>query len=1734
MQNLFKLNKASMAVFGAIYISTASYAATDIGAKQSGDGGFYVPTFTSQDVKNINEQRKSYQQGDIFSGKPGQVNHVLPNRKPTDVFKFDDSIKGEHVFIVQLTDKPVSTYKGDFQGYPATSPRQTQAFQGGGTFDINSQHVRQYQSLLKQKQNSVVSAAQAKGAQINVVSQYTLANNAIAVRMTQADAEIMATTAGIKKITPSRIFKLNTDRGPDFINADTAWAGETSSGIKAKGEGMVMGIIDTGINTDHPAFAADDGFSANNPLGAGNFLGDCQTDSSLCNDKLIGVYSYDVITSAYNASEFQDNPWQTALLRPKTGEDYNGHGSHTASTAAGNTLFDTPLQTSTGEAVSDGINLPFTFAQTSGVAPRAHIVSYQVCYPGGQGDPYAGCPEEAILAAFEDAIKDGVDVINFSIGGGENFPWEDPIELAFLSAREAGISVAAAAGNAGPYFFSADHTSPWVTTVGATTHDRILSVGNTSITHFEGDGPSYTLPYKDIKGLGFTDAVSGVFVLAENYPDPDPSDGFSAASCNVPFPAGTFVNNEIVVCERGDIARTDKAINVQSGGAGGIVLQNISYSQGLVADNFVIPGINVDSSARYTLKNWINQSSEGMAKGTITATTNDYSLVPEKGNLLAYFSSMGPSRFIDNLVPDLTAPGVNIYAANADDQPFTFAPGASDWTMMSGTSMASPHTAGAMALLKQLHSDWSPAQIQSALMLTANPVKYEPYQDAPALDVEYNFMAGAGAIDVAKAAETGLVMHESVENYTNANPNNGGIVNWLNLPSMVDMNCKSECSWMRTVTATKDGSWSVSAQTKDDGSELTVSPTQFTLRKGESQSIQVTMTVPGRVSHLLEPDEPESPWEGNNDFGIFNGQIILTETGNRSPVLHMPVVSLSVPDDLPAEKRLTVNRNIGSDTFVVNTDNYSDFTPRMYGLVKPTTFEAELDQVGPFLTDDSIADGWHIEAITVPQGTKRLIVEVQSVEDLKPTEDRNPRYQGVNPVITVGLDANNNASFIPSSDQNSDDPNAMRNEFFDELVCQSSSETITNYCDFIDPVPGTYWIAVSNIGYQEKRHNITTGYALLAEESDKANITLNGPSTHDGNGDYELTLNWDLADAVPGDTYYGGFDLGNMSGEEGTLGFTSLKLTRGKDALSFDVSQTQARSMDIIDLTINLIPNLESNDRTYDFKLALPQGMRLAPNTLVSNNDAILENLVIDESGMSLSGQQLSTRDIPREYVVTNNLTSQQCRTPLIDEYSTGGYIDLHSFGLQPAQNWYVGGSEDYYDIPMDWLFTGMQQEQFKLYNQDNGGIFRMHPVGAIQFNDAYWVMAWHRGPSFLLESLSPFWRGTFEMNYRQDYQDPWGLTLAMQYAEERPDIGDMLFMEFDNVTDAVTGDQYDYQVMLSPNADFRDNRFEIIFAYDNLGANLEKGAIFVEGFDSPYSQKAGPKDGYLYTMVGFDNLDEVLSDDLVMCFDYQGPEASAIELKVKAVIQPEAVGQVMDITMDYTIGDDAGKSMVHSIDVPSNIKLAALPDLTIEENGTIEDIKVIYVDANKVGNTLVVTGDNVEASVEGNSFSLSPAAHFSGETLVTVTVHDNEHVTDSSSTSFMLTVTPINDAPEAKVASASISANAGSSITLDASASVDIDGDSLSFTWKGPGTIANADQAVTTVTELSVGSHEFTVTVSDGQEQSSAKITVTVAATQPTTGTETETDNDSGGSLGWFALMLLSLAAMNRRQSRK
>uniref|UniRef100_UPI0025EC0F1B S8 family serine peptidase n=1 Tax=uncultured Microbulbifer sp. TaxID=348147 RepID=UPI0025EC0F1B len=1422
---------------------------------------------------------------------------------------------------------------------------------------------------------------------------------------------------------------------------------------------------------------------------------------------------------------------------PTNGEDYNGHGSHTASTAGGNVLFDTPLQVPENVTTSDGVDLPVNFPKTSGIAPHANIISYQVCYAGGAGDEFAGCPEEAILAAVDDAIADGVDVINFSIGGAESFPWEDPMELAFLSAREAGISVAVAAGNNGAYW-STDHTSPWLTSVGALTHDRVLKEAEKTIGNFTGGtNQTWRVNGKTFEGVSYSDGISGRIVYAGHYENPNSS--MESKLCEQPFPAGTFdfaddpdtldVDEStipvIVMCDRGEVARVAKAENVAAGGAEGFVLGNVSYSETLVADPYVIPGIHISASDRTNLYYWLNANQDAVNMAEITAGVTTYTTDPEVANIMAPFSSAGPSLTNTNyLVPAIAAPGVKVYAANADDQPFTNSPFPSDWTFMSGTSMASPQVAGAMTLLKQAHPDWTPAEIQSALMLTAGEAYgSDPYGRKVALD--NHFRQGAGALNIAAAADAGLVMDETIDNYVAANPAEGGRVEWLNTPSMVNKDCKTTCSWIRTLKATKDGTWTATGESKyDSDAEVTVTPAQFTLRAGEEQTIMVTVDVKSDIFDAVSQTPFEDMPSVDTNRLFFFGDVVLTETSGASPRSHLPVVAAFERGALPDQVALEIHREQGREIVGgLQLPETGAFEVRKYGLTKATVHEFELGRGNPYVSPGNMGEdrGWGWMLIDVPADTKQLVVESYSYEATNPEDlDRNAS-------VMLGIDRNGNGTDFESTE-----------EYRDELVCTSFHPGVNNFCVINNPEPGTYWAVIHNssaagdslLGHQPGK--VTGGYAVVAADSDTDNMTITTPDSNTGASAVDIALDWNLPEATNGDVYYGAFDLG-VSGAPGSIGLSAVRIKRGKDEVNLDISQKTAKPGDVIDFVLDVRQNLESSDRNYDIKATLPQGLTLVEGSVTSTEN--VENLTSENGLISLAGLQSSTRDVAREYVVTTNATDQMCHTPMIDEYSDGKYIDLLEFNLRPLQGLWEGGADHRYvvQVSTEWLFW-KEDAEIPLFGLPHKGFVNILPNGLLHMDENWWAWNWHRpaGSGFVLSGVMPFWRGNFTADYYNSPEEVRGLTIANQYAEERPDLGDLVFMEYDNIVDASTGTEVDFEVIMRNGIDFGEGMHEIVMAYDNLSGDLKEGAIGVEQADG-FLTSGGPVNGYRGENVAYNNLDETLHNDLVICYDYTGPEQSAMQVKFQARVNESAAGETLVVNLDNAMEFADAKSTAQEIVVNGNIAVAAIADQVVNEDETLEGIQVMYVDADPVGNTIEVSGEHITATVNGHTagstFDITPEANFSGETEVTVTVRDNNVASDSSSVTFMLTVNGSSDAPVAAVAG-DVTITEGESAMLDASASSDADGDALTFSWSGPGTIDGANTATPTISGLAAGEHTFTVAVSDGALSSEATVTVTVNAAAPEVTPEPEKKKKSGGSM-YYLLALLAAAGLIRRR---
>lgn len=697
-------------------------------------------------------------------------------------------------YVVILPDKPLATYQGGVVGLNRTAPLVT-----GEKLDVNSPESLSYVQYLEDKQDVYLTTARnVLGFEPEVLFRYQYATNGFSMMLTPAEATKLAEKTGATVLL-APIETVDTDEGPELIGAPAVWDGETFNGIGTYGEGVVVGIIDTGINFDHPSFSETPADGYVYPTEA-KYLGVCdptntaQYDAAYadaCNDKLIGAFTY-----------VKGIPVETS-----TPEDSEGHGSHTASTVAGNIV----------EVEYQGVTTTM-----SGVAPHAKIISFDICVPQ---PPNGACYGDAAVMAVDDAIANGVDVINYSISGGES-PYTDPVELAFLAATEAGIFVSTSAGNSGDTTgeSSVAHRSPWVSTVAASSHGRIFA-NAVDIT-----GPG-TVP-AELTGLG---AVMADPVLAAdlvNFPikyHPTNVDGCVA------FPAGYFAG-AIAVIQRGTCNFSDKEANAYAAGAAFVLIFNSRTGAPAGMSGIVNGAAMISMEDGEAILDWIDDNPTATA--SVSAETSRIYNANYQ-DIVAGFSSYGPNTTFDVLKPDITAPGVAILAA-VQDGTITPSP-AYEIAEYQGTSMSSPHNAGAAALMMALHPTWTPMEIRSAMMMTADDgLRADRFTIEGAIRDATPQDEGSGRVALENAALVGLVMNETIENFEEANPALGGVPSSLNLASLYSSKCVGECTWTRTFTSVANlpATYTVSAP-----AWVTVTPATFTINPGATQVITVTADV---------------------------------------------------------------------------------------------------------------------------------------------------------------------------------------------------------------------------------------------------------------------------------------------------------------------------------------------------------------------------------------------------------------------------------------------------------------------------------------------------------------------------------------------------------------------------------------------------------------------------------------------------------------------------------------------------------------------------------------------------------------------------------------------------------------------------------------------------------------------------------------------------------------------------
>jgi subtilisin family serine protease len=755
-----------------------------------------------------------------------------------------------------------------------------------GRLDMRSPEAVNYAKQLEGNQRSAVAAfSQGLGRDLRPVHTMQHALNAVTLDLSPEEADSISKHPLVALVEREKLYTLTTYAGPGFIGAGSIWSG-AATGLATKGEGMIVGVIDTGINFRSPAFAGVgpvDGYVHVNPLGNA-FLGSCapgQPDAGKCTSKLIGAYNF--------AAPF-----------PSTAEDNNGHGSHTASTAAGNTW----------NASFSG--LPFVL---SGVAPHASIIAYKAC-------PDSTCPTTAVTAAINQATLDGVDAINFSIGGGFE-PWNETPSLAFLNAAAAGIFVAAAAGNDGPAPSTTHHIEPWTETVAASTHDKRIAAVFDLV-----DGPSESRAI--VLTLGSypwaNTPQSHVPIIMSPGFDRGANDGCSA------FPADTFVRstgNQDAVFGDSFEASPDSAngkagaiavlsLDFDSSACGSTIRRANALAAGAVGVIFV-DETHLNVAAAGTTWTMLASDWANVAAALTPTSTVDISMpqvVPGQGDELANFSGRGPLEFGRNqalIKPDIAAPGADILASMAYQvESGQGSGGVTSVGMLSGTSMATPHVAGAALLLRALNPTWTPLQVKSALNLTASMVDL--------VDFDGNsvgpFEVGSGRTALRDAARAGLVMDETIANLMAANPQapSNGDVSALNLAQFAKGKCIGECTFERTFRRARPGAQTYTVSVTGLPAEAyTVSPQSFLISSSGSR----TLTLRVRGDRL-----PTAAWT--------DGEMLLTPANANEPVLRLPISINSYGPAIEIDPPSVAVSTVGSRTVEVQIANAGNPTLDWY------------------------------------------------------------------------------------------------------------------------------------------------------------------------------------------------------------------------------------------------------------------------------------------------------------------------------------------------------------------------------------------------------------------------------------------------------------------------------------------------------------------------------------------------------------------------------------------------------------------------------------------------------------------------------------------------------------------------------------------------------------------------------------------------------------------------------------
>ncbi|XLP09060.1 S8 family serine peptidase [Alteromonas marina] len=773
--------------------------------------------------------------------------------------------------IIQLNDAPMAQFS-------AVNPSvSSMAAHKGQKVNFASNAAKEYKSFLEAQQQSVIQSIKAFDKSFKADLSYTAAFNGFAGIVSKSALDKLSSLSTVKAVYPDVIHHAQMDASLDLIGAVETW--EQFGGKENAGAGVKVAIIDSGIRPENPLFSGENFEApAADTLPTDDY---CSEVPDFCNNKLIVARAADIVEGFAVVEEEYESPL-----------GFNGHGTHVAGTAVGN--FGVMAERDGAEA------------EISGVAPAAYLMAYKGLYATPANPASSSGASSMLLSMLEAALTDGADVVNNSWGGGaggnpNGSVYEDVLE----AMHDAGVVTVFAAGNDGPgdTTIGCPGCSDDVITVANTTTGRLFA---NEVT-IEGDTTIGSIPALYSVGnpaIVFDSPITAPVVYAGEV------DAENVEGCDA-FDAGAF-EGAIALISRGTCGFVTKIENAEAAGAEAVLIHNVDgrgeapiLMSGL-SDAQTIPSLMLPATPGQALAALAESTEETL---NVTIGSEIVRVVSDSlADIMNEFSSRGPNGDPTFLKPNIAAPGTRIFSGESPDAPNHEG---ENFSFKDGTSMASPHVAGAAALLKQMHPDWTAQQIKSALVTSS--IRDVLKEDA-ATQAD-NFDMGAGRLDLPRATTVELTYSDL---------------------SLVDGNCYLNCEMSITVTNTSDEDVTVDATVmfNDPAIVATVTPQMATLPAGASAEIMVAVDVTTAST-------------GSWSFGGINwADTDDTTTDYFIPVAVYPISSdepslfdSDVSNQFAAEGELVVTEAFATNTDVTGMISISGEIDHKYD-INPSTISA--------------------------------------------------------------------------------------------------------------------------------------------------------------------------------------------------------------------------------------------------------------------------------------------------------------------------------------------------------------------------------------------------------------------------------------------------------------------------------------------------------------------------------------------------------------------------------------------------------------------------------------------------------------------------------------------------------------------------------------------------------------------------------------------------------------------------